>query len=221
MKANFMGTWPSPRNPGTGRVGSATTHLCYVTTAKRCSDAEGQHRLDLASVGEHETPMEDAAHPFRWLHIETDVLDFDEFQTIALNTPDLSRDWKIVVLNLLTRVRKRAKTHDGNSWNTWVMRADKAELTLPKKHKTNLTAISTSFPYFAVGKKNSLHSASTHKFAGDGLFEWSIDRNFEQSFPDMVEDKHGAGFIYTAHIWSLSLGKSEQRRTDVSFNMPR
>jgi hypothetical protein len=209
LKSNFMGTWPWPQKPGAGRIRSTATHLCYVAAAKRWCDAEGHHRLDLASVEEFETPMEEAAYQFRWLHVETDILDFDEFQTIALSTPNLSRDWKIVVLNLLTRVRKRAKTHDGNSWNTWVMRADSAELTMPKRHKTSLTAISTSFPYFAVGKKNSLHSASTHNFAGDGLFEWSIDRNFEQSFPRMVEDKDDAGFVYTAQVWSLLLDKSE------------
>jgi hypothetical protein len=213
-----MGTWPWPQECGAGRVGSTPVHLCHVAAAKRWFDAEGLHRLDLASVKEFEKPTDEAGYPFRWLHVEANNLDFDEFQTIALNTPNLSRDWKIVVLSLLTRVRKIAKNHDGNSWNTWVMRADSAELTMPKKYKTGLTAMSSSFPYFAVGKKNSPHSASAHRFAGCGLFEWIIDRNFEQSFPKMAKDTNDAGFIYTAHVWSIILDKSETACTTYRVN---
>lgn len=219
LKSSFVGTWRWPQNPGAGHVGAMPIHLCHVAAAKSWTDAEGQHRLDLTTVQDFANAADPAASPFRWLHVETDKLDFDEYQTIALNTPDLSRDWKIVILSLLKRIRKEAQGHDENNWNTWSMRADSAEITMPKKYKTSLTAISASFPYFAVGKKDPSCPPSTHKFAGAGLFEMILDRNFEQSLPKMVEELGSTAFIYTAHVWSLQFDKSELKSTPRGYEV--
>ena len=210
VKFHGMGSWPWPHKSGDGRNASGAIHLSNISAAKRWNDDEGQHHLDLTTVDDLAKVDRNTPHTFKWLHVQTDKLDFDEFRTIALSTPGLEKDWRIVLLSLLRRVREVARTHDGNSWNTWVMRADSAELTMPKKYDVDLTAISVSFPYFALDVKSASHNASTHQFPGSGLFEWIMERNFEQLFPRMVDCAEvDEKFIYTAHVWCLVFDKSE------------
>jgi hypothetical protein len=207
LDRNDRGTWPWPRESGHTRSGSKSTHLCKVMSAKTWSDGEGKSRVDLTTTATLDKTETDESHDFQWLHVQTEHLDFDEFQTIALNAPGLSRDWKLVVLGLLDRIRRLNKSTCGRNWLPWSMRTDSLETTMPKKHDVDLSAISISFPYFALGSKKS-QATSRHLLPGSGLFESILDRNFEQLFHKMVnEEQSEDSYVYTSHVWCITFDK--------------
>lgn len=205
-------SWPWTHMSGIRRTKSEDIHLHNVIAAKAWSDAEGRHRLDLTTTADFKTAETDAAYPFRWLHVQTDTMDSEEFRNIVVNTPNLSRNWKIVAMRLLERIQRNsaaATGRDGNKCTGCVMRADSAELAAKGHNHTRLTAISVDFPFHALGTKSTSHTVGTTHMHQSSLFESAAEDSFEQTFSRMVGDEASEErCISPSHLWCFILDKS-------------
>lgn len=186
-------SWPDT----SGKYGTDAQALTYTTysAAKRWYNIDNNHRLDLTSSEDLERNHHRTS---KWLHVCRQKPSFDEFQAIAVNTPGLSDDWKVVVLSLLQRVREVNSTRDEREWRLWVQRADSSTIGAKDHLDANLTATSLSFPYFAVRQ-------DCHPGSDPYGYQRSKHGNFEYLFPAMAKDQN----LYVPHIWAIMMNDSK------------
>jgi hypothetical protein len=217
LEANAVGSWTWPDATGPGGSTAQPLHLCNITAARRWFDAEREHRLDLTCTpGLDKTTDESSSYPIKWLHVQRKKLDFDEFSAIALNTPGLSKDWKVVILSLLKRIRFIARSDGDDHLGPWLLRSDGSELG-GRTGDVGIAATSVSFPYFALGPKSGHGPKDTPQqfpimtlFQWDDRFESAKEWDMEQVFPRMAEGKETKDqIVYVPHVWSIILDKSE------------
>jgi hypothetical protein len=196
---------------------SNRTHTKLIVGAKRWFDSINQYTLDLTclSGSKDEETTQDA---IRWLHVEEQCPDFEDFKAIVMSSdPNLSSEWSVVLLGLLERVRKLHYDHSTGRFSPWMLRADGSELALQDPADTTLSAITVNFPYFALGSifghgprntKNQFPVMSL--FECDDRFESAKEWDLEQSFRLM---NSGSGdkesIVYVPHVWAVVFDNSK------------
>jgi len=211
-----LSPWPE-KISGTIHPAWSQMKLVHIIGAKRWFDSESlHHTLDLACSASSNLEEGRRKEKMRWLHVNQQKLNFDEFETIILSAPDLSRDWIIVLLSLLKRVRKYHHDDSTERFFPWMLRADSLELGLPNARKMTLSATTISVPYFAIGSMFGHGPRNTdHQYPIMSLFEW--DNRFEsakewdseQSFRlmhDSAENKES--IIYVPQVWAITFNDS-------------
>jgi hypothetical protein len=191
-----------------------------IVGAKRWFDSISQHTLDLtcSSASKDEETTQDK---IRWLHVEEQCPDFDDFRAIILGSDtNLSPEWSVVLLGLLERVHKLHYDHSTGRYSPWMLRANSSELALQDTGDTALSAITVNFPYFALGSifghgpRNTKHQFPVMSlFECDDRFESAKEWDLEQSFRLMnsgSEDKES--IIYVPHVWAVVFDNSESLR---------
>lgn len=151
LESNLPGPWQWPEQEEYNSSDTPSVRLLRVIQARRWFDTESHHVLDMTCAPCSDDLEGPAAKAMTWLHVEKLSLDFDEFCTIVLSRPGLSKSWKIVLLSLLKRVRHLHRIHGSSHYFPWVMRADSSEMGLSMKSDAILSATSVSFPYIAAG----------------------------------------------------------------------
>ncbi|KAF1951107.1 hypothetical protein CC80DRAFT_597741 [Byssothecium circinans] len=198
--------------------------LLNIIGAKRWFDSESQHTLDLTCAPGPDDEK-GRANTTKWLHVKRQHLDFDEFRAIVLSVPNLSRDWSIVLLSLLKRIRTLHYDQSTDRFFPWTLRADSAELGLSGTGGKTLSATSISFPYFELGPVLGHGPKNTdYQYPIMSLYEWD-DRfesvkewDSEQSFRlmnDGAADKDS--IIYVPHVWAITFGDTIITYGPVSF----
>jgi len=192
------------------------TNILNILGAKRLFDSESHYKLDL-TCSSQPSGDDGSTDRIRWLHVERQRLEFDEFTIIVLEAPHLSQDWKILLLSLLKRIRKLHYDHSTNHLSPWTLRADSADLGLTGVRNTTLSATAVSFPYFALGSFLGHGPMNTDcQYPIMSLFEW--DDRFESAkewkterlFRLMNEAKDSNdSIIYVPHIWAITFSDSE------------
>lgn len=193
------------------------TNLAIVG-AKRWFDSESDHTLDLTCSSEPNSDKSMDKDTMRWVHVEQQRLKFEDFKSLVLSSvPNLSRDWRIVLLSLLERIRKLYYDHSTNRFFPWTLRADSSELGLPGEGDATLSATAISFPYFALGPVSGHGPRNTERqypimslFEWDDRFESAKEWDMEQSFHLMHDGPSNKdSIIYVPHVWALAFNDSE------------
>ncbi|KAF2492974.1 hypothetical protein BU16DRAFT_95292 [Lophium mytilinum] len=224
---NIMGFWAwSDADSGQRHHTGLKMKLLSIVGAKRWFDSENHHTLDLTCSSGSDDENLLPKDTMRWLHVEQQILDFDEFKTIVLRTPNLSRDWSIVLLSLLKRIRKLHYDHSTNRFFPWTLRADSCELGLSGAANTALSATTISFPCFALGsvfghgpRETDQQHPMMSLFEWDDRFESSKEWDSEQSFRlmnDGTVDKDS--IIYVPHVWAIAFNNTIITYGQVAFD---
>ena len=216
---NTVGFWQWPDvEPTYHSSVDKNTKLMDISEAKRWfDDSKNHHTLDLTCLPRSEIRQNRGSGSMRWLHVERQNLDFDEFKAIVLSAPDMSRDWNIVLLSLLQRIQRLQYDPSTDRFSPWIMRADRSNPGLPDSKSNALSAISINMPYFALrpipdsGTRSTdqKHSAMT-LFEWDDRFEGTNEWDSEQSFRIMCEqpeDKNS--LVHVPHVWTMAFNDSE------------
>jgi hypothetical protein len=149
------GSWPWPyENSGQHFSFDKRVKLLKVTGAKRWFSSETHHTLDLTCSSGGFDEDDQTKDTILCLHVERQSLtleDFDEFSSVVMSAPNLSREWSIVLSSLLKRVRKDYYDPSIARFRLWALRADGTDVGLSDTNDTTLSATTIGLPYFALG----------------------------------------------------------------------
>ncbi|KAF2684217.1 hypothetical protein K458DRAFT_404491 [Lentithecium fluviatile CBS 122367] len=227
LERDLVGRWPWLRaDTGQSHPGGEQTKLLSIVGAKRWFDSESHHTLDLTCSSQLSDDQSSTEDTIRWLHVERQRLEFDEFTTLVLGVPHLSQDWKIVLLSLLKRIRKLHYDHSTNRFFPWTLRADSADLGLTGAGDTTLSATAVSFPYFALGSLFGHGPKNTDEqypimslFEWDDRFESAKEWDAEQSFRLMNDAKNSRdSIIYVPHVWAIAFNDTIVTYGQLAFS---
>ncbi|KAF2457630.1 hypothetical protein BDY21DRAFT_30142 [Lineolata rhizophorae] len=158
---------------------------------------------------------------FRWLHIRSRSMDFDEFKTAILQTPNLSRCKRKVVEALLRRIEKDKVRNfmDGSFVEPGtVLRSEGVPSEKERLLDTSTeSAIFVSFPFLDIrnqqARSRGQRKRSTSLHPTRSLlqsfypFESTRERDNEQALRKFGE-KHSREILYVPQFWAMTLGEA-------------
>jgi hypothetical protein len=214
LENSSAGSWPwSDAEPRSHHAISKNAKLLKISGANRWfDDSKNHHMLDLTCISGPSNAQAMEKTSMRWLHVERQKLDFNEFKAIVLSAPNLSRDWNLVLLSLLKQIQRLHHYHSTDRFYPWTLRADSSNLGLSSTKDTALSALSTSLPYFVL---SPISGQGSHPimtlFEWDDRFESTKEWDSEQTFRvmDRTEDKDS--IIHIPHVWTMAFNDSRSR----------
>ncbi|KAF2763435.1 hypothetical protein EJ05DRAFT_38665 [Pseudovirgaria hyperparasitica] len=200
--------WPKARNETESGVQEATN----VLVSKRIIDLNRAHTVELHCLSETPEPLLSGNPQFRWLHMQSNPMDLEEFEKFALNSPGISGDLLDLCIALFDHIRENSLIKSGNSLQVEPGTVKQFRL----QHADQIASESTSatfssFPYLSTSAASPVkrHQDRRHRMRtlleAFYQYESTCERDRKQALGKFFSNA-GHKIIHVPQLWSLLLG---------------